>query len=185
MDAQALESKAERIARYKAERRRQLAEKYGLSIDSDVDSEYSSKYTRTRKEQDGAEKKVTKSEKKENESKEFSALYSSRTENKEMRIAASDSKDYSWHEKESSPSPEREKLHLNEDRERKIPELSSFSRYDLPSTSENSTSFSFSGHESSFNEVPSSPKQPRRASLSSPKQLVASSSHSFNDTRSG
>ncbi|XP_078234734.1 supervillin isoform X29 [Pogona vitticeps] len=183
MDAQALESKAERIARYKAERRRQLAEKYGLSIDSDVDSEYSSKYTRTRKEQGVAEKKVTKSEKKENESKEFSSLCSSRIENKEMRVAASDSKDCSRHDKDSSP--EREKLRLNEDSERKILELSSFSRYDLPSASENSTSFSFPGHDSSFNEVPSSPKQLRRASLSSPKQLVASSSHSLNDTRSG
>ncbi|KAJ7322212.1 hypothetical protein JRQ81_018499 [Phrynocephalus forsythii] len=185
MDAQALESKAERIARYKAERRRQLAEKYGLSIDSDVDSEYSSRYTRTRKEQDVAEKKESKSEKKENESKEFSSLYSSRMENKEMRTTVSDSKDCSQQEKERCPSLEREKLCLNEDSERKISELSTFSRYDLPSTSENSTSFSFPSHDSSFNEVPSSPKQPRRSSLSSPKQLVASSSHSLSDTKSG
>uniref|UniRef100_A0A8D2Q8W4 Supervillin n=1 Tax=Varanus komodoensis TaxID=61221 RepID=A0A8D2Q8W4_VARKO len=146
MDSQGLESKAERIARYKAERRRQLAEKYGLSIDSDVDSEYSSKYTRTRKEQDVAEKRVQKSEKKEDESKDYGSLYLARTENKELRVAASESKEYSGQEKESSP--EREKLHLNEDYERKAPEPSS-NRNDLPSASENSASFSFLGHDSS------------------------------------
>ncbi|XP_042327221.1 supervillin isoform X9 [Sceloporus undulatus] len=183
MDSQGLESKAERIARYKAERRRQLAEKYGLSIDSDVDSEYSSKYTRTRREQDVAEKRVLKSEKKEDERKDFSSLYSSKLESKEMRIAASDSKEYSVQERESSP--EREKLRLNEDNEKKSSEVSS-NRYDIPSASENSTSFSFWGHDSSLSEVPSSPKQTHRASLSSPKQLVATqSSHSLSDLRLG
>uniref|UniRef100_A0A8D2LVU1 Supervillin n=1 Tax=Varanus komodoensis TaxID=61221 RepID=A0A8D2LVU1_VARKO len=181
MDSQGLESKAERIARYKAERRRQLAEKYGLSIDSDVDSEYSSKYTRTRKEQDVAEKRVQKSEKKEDESKDYGSLYLARTENKELRVAASESKEYSGQEKESSP--EREKLHLNEDYERKAPEPSS-NRNDLPSASENSASFSFLGHDSSVSEVPSSPKQTRRVSLSSPKHQ-ASPSHSLNDSRLG
>lgn len=34
LDAQGLEAKAERIARYKAERRRQLAEKYGIALDT-------------------------------------------------------------------------------------------------------------------------------------------------------
>uniref|UniRef100_A0A4W3H272 Supervillin n=1 Tax=Callorhinchus milii TaxID=7868 RepID=A0A4W3H272_CALMI len=38
MDTEALEAKAERIARYKAERRRQLAEKYGIALDSEPDS---------------------------------------------------------------------------------------------------------------------------------------------------
>ncbi|XP_062981266.1 supervillin isoform X2 [Elgaria multicarinata webbii] len=178
MDSQGLESKAERIARYKAERRRQLAEKYGLSIDSDVDSEYSSKYTRTRKEQDVAEKRVQKSEKKEDESKDYGSLYLTRTENKELRIAASESKEYSGQERESSP--EGEELHLNEDNERKAPEP----RHDLLPASENSTSFSFPSHDSSRSEVPSSPKQTHRASLTSPKQLV-SPSHSLNDTRLG
>lgn len=48
-----LESKAERIARYKAERRRQLAERYGISLDQDTNSGYSSRYSRARREQDG------------------------------------------------------------------------------------------------------------------------------------
>ncbi|XP_053215074.1 supervillin isoform X9 [Podarcis raffonei] len=181
MDSQGPESKAERIARYKAERRRQLAEKYGLSIDSDVDSEYLSKYTRARKDQEVAEKRVPKSEKNEDESKDYSSLYSARTETKEMRNASLESKENYVLERASSP--EREKLHLNEDNERDTPEPS-FNRHDLPSASENSTSFSYIGHDSSLSEVPSSPKQTRRVSLSSPKQL-ASPSHSLSDSRLG
>uniref|UniRef100_A0A3B4B3F6 HP domain-containing protein n=1 Tax=Periophthalmus magnuspinnatus TaxID=409849 RepID=A0A3B4B3F6_9GOBI len=47
-----LESKAQRIARYKAERRRQLAERYGISLDQDPDRDYTSRYSRPRREQD-------------------------------------------------------------------------------------------------------------------------------------
>ncbi|XP_028288330.1 supervillin a isoform X3 [Parambassis ranga] len=52
-----LESKAERIARYKAERRRQLAERYGISLDQEPDLDYPSRYTRTRKETDPTERR--------------------------------------------------------------------------------------------------------------------------------
>ncbi|XP_069368627.1 supervillin a isoform X27 [Paralichthys olivaceus] len=52
-----LESKAERIARYKAERRRQLAERYGISLDQEPDLEHPSRYTRTRKESEGSERR--------------------------------------------------------------------------------------------------------------------------------
>uniref|UniRef100_A0A3Q3GYT7 Supervillin a n=1 Tax=Labrus bergylta TaxID=56723 RepID=A0A3Q3GYT7_9LABR len=54
-DTPELESKAERIARYKAERRRQLAERYGISLDQEPDSDCPSRYTRTRKDSDGSE----------------------------------------------------------------------------------------------------------------------------------
>ncbi|XP_068091798.1 supervillin isoform X3 [Hyperolius riggenbachi] len=58
IDVHEQESKAERIARYKAERRRQLAEKYGLPLDSEADSEYQTRYTsaRTRKDSETSEK---------------------------------------------------------------------------------------------------------------------------------
>lgn len=46
-----LESKAERIARYKAERRRQLAERYGISLDPEPGSRYA------RKESDSSERR--------------------------------------------------------------------------------------------------------------------------------
>lgn len=49
-----LESKAERIARYKAERRRQLAERYGISLDHEPDVDNPSHYTRTQKESEGS-----------------------------------------------------------------------------------------------------------------------------------
>ncbi|XP_060950128.1 supervillin a [Limanda limanda] len=52
-----LESKAERIARYKAERRRQLAERYGISLDQEPDLDYPSRHTRTRKESEGSERR--------------------------------------------------------------------------------------------------------------------------------
>ncbi|KAM7390803.1 hypothetical protein PAMA_008812 [Pampus argenteus] len=52
-----LESKAERIARYKAERRRQLAERYGISLDHEADVDNPSRYTSTQKESEGAERR--------------------------------------------------------------------------------------------------------------------------------
>ncbi|XP_019386822.1 PREDICTED: supervillin isoform X12 [Crocodylus porosus] len=178
MDTQGLDSKAERIARYKAERRRQLAEKYGLTLDSDVDSEYMSRYIRARKDPDTAEKKGAKSEKQEDESRDYSSLYSSRTEMQEARRSTSESKEYSCSTKESVP--DREEL-LNEENNKRAQDSSNIGQaYDLSSAVESSASFSFSGQESSFSEVPRSPKQTPGISLSSPKQ-VASPSHSQND----
>uniref|UniRef100_A0A3B3T7W3 Supervillin a n=1 Tax=Paramormyrops kingsleyae TaxID=1676925 RepID=A0A3B3T7W3_9TELE len=57
-DPAGLESKAERIARYKAERRRQLAERYGISLDREVDEDYAPRYVSHRKERDGPETQV-------------------------------------------------------------------------------------------------------------------------------
>ncbi|XP_016049583.2 supervillin-like [Erinaceus europaeus] len=48
LDVQGLESKAERIARYKAERRRQLAEKYGLSLEPEPGAQPASSSSRCR-----------------------------------------------------------------------------------------------------------------------------------------
>ncbi|XP_034258402.1 supervillin isoform X16 [Pantherophis guttatus] len=182
MDPQGLESKAERIARYKAERRRQLAEKYGVSIDSDVDSEYLSKYTRTKKDQDVSEKKVLKGGKKEDEGKDHCSPYSLKFENKELRNAASESKEFPGHDDKES-SPEREKLHLNEGSESTVPEAGLI-KYNIPSASENSTGFSFLRYDSSVNEVPSSPKQTQSVSLSSSKPGT-SLSPSLNDPKLG
>lgn len=52
-----LESKAERIARYKAERRQQLAERYGISLDQEPDSDCYSRYTRTRGDSEDSERR--------------------------------------------------------------------------------------------------------------------------------
>uniref|UniRef100_A0A8C3TFS6 Supervillin n=1 Tax=Chelydra serpentina TaxID=8475 RepID=A0A8C3TFS6_CHESE len=177
MDTQGLESKAERIARYKAERRRQLAEKYGLPLESEGDSEYLSRYTRPRKDPDTGEKKEVKSDKQEDESKAYSSLYSSRSENKEFWNTASESKEYSFHEKDSVP--DREEL-SNLENKRAQDVSAPGQAQDLSSEVDGSASFSYSEQESSFKEVPMSPKQTCRVSLSSPKQPV-SPSHSHND----
>ncbi|XP_073190488.1 supervillin isoform X11 [Lepidochelys kempii] len=177
MDTQGLESKAERIARYKAERRRQLAEKYGLPLESEGDSEYLSRYTRARKDPDTGEKKEVKSNKQKDESKEYSSLYSSRSENKESWSTASESKEYSFHEKDSIP--DREEL-SNLENKRAQDVSAPGQAQNLSSEVDGSASFSYSEQESSFKEVPVSPKQTCRASLSSPKQPV-SPSHSHND----
>uniref|UniRef100_A0A673IBD0 Supervillin n=1 Tax=Sinocyclocheilus rhinocerous TaxID=307959 RepID=A0A673IBD0_9TELE len=55
-DAASLSSKAERIARYKAERRRQLSERYGILLDQEVDLDYAPRYTHTRRESDLSDK---------------------------------------------------------------------------------------------------------------------------------
>ncbi|XP_053529834.1 supervillin isoform X7 [Ictalurus punctatus] len=45
-DLTSLSSKAERIARYKAERRRQLSERYGILLDQEPDVDYTPRHTR-------------------------------------------------------------------------------------------------------------------------------------------
>ncbi|XP_025915818.1 supervillin isoform X3 [Apteryx rowi] len=179
MDAQGLESKAERIARYKAERRRQLAEKYGLSLDSDLDFDYSSRYTRARKDPDSVERKGVKSERQDDESKDCSSLYSSRTETKESKGVISESKEYSSHEKDGVP--DKEEL-SKEESGKKAEDVSAIRQASDPSAAlDSSLSLSLSGRESSsYNEVPVSPKQTPRESRSSPKQ-AASPIHLQND----
>ncbi|XP_009273447.1 PREDICTED: supervillin isoform X10 [Aptenodytes forsteri] len=179
MDVQELESKAERIARYKAERRRQLAEKYGLSLDSDLDSDYSSRYTRARKDPDSVERKGVKSERQDDENKDCGSLYLSRTETKESKSVISESKEYSSREKDGVP----DKDHLsNEKSDRKADDDSAIRQAsDSSATLDSSVCLSLSGRESSsYNEVPISPKQTPRESLSSPKR-AASPIHLQND----
>ncbi|XP_064141068.1 supervillin isoform X7 [Loxodonta africana] len=178
MDTQSLESKAERIARYKAERRRQLAEKYGLTLDSEADSEYSSRYTRSRKDPDASEKRGGKSDKQEDSSKDLSSVYS-RTETGGLRTCTVASKDYAFPASESVSDRE---LLLNVENQRRVQELSATRQApDLSPAAESTSSFSFSGRQdSSFSEVPRSPKQTHRGPLSSPKQ-PASPSHSIGD----
>uniref|UniRef100_A0A673YGE8 Supervillin n=1 Tax=Salmo trutta TaxID=8032 RepID=A0A673YGE8_SALTR len=56
MDAASLSSKAERIARYKAERRRQLSERYGILLDQEIDMDYSPRYSCSRRESDASDR---------------------------------------------------------------------------------------------------------------------------------
>uniref|UniRef100_A0A673YB65 Supervillin n=1 Tax=Salmo trutta TaxID=8032 RepID=A0A673YB65_SALTR len=56
VDAASLSSKAERIARYKAERRRQLSERYGILLDQEIDMDYSPRYSCSRRESDASDR---------------------------------------------------------------------------------------------------------------------------------
>uniref|UniRef100_A0A8C5IX48 Supervillin n=1 Tax=Junco hyemalis TaxID=40217 RepID=A0A8C5IX48_JUNHY len=173
MDAQELESKAERIARYKAERRRQLAEKYGLALESDLDSDYSSRYIRARKDPDSVERKGVKSERQDDENKDCGSLYFSRTETKSSKSAISDSKEYSSREDKDDLSNERGVRKADDSAIRQASEPSA--------TLDSSASLSLSGRDSScYNEVPMPPKQTPQESLSSPKR-AASPTHLQND----
>lgn len=57
-DPTSLSSKAERIARYKAERRRQLSERYGILLDQEVDIDYTPRY-RSRRDPDSSDHQTT------------------------------------------------------------------------------------------------------------------------------
>ncbi|XP_060753080.1 supervillin-like isoform X5 [Tachysurus vachellii] len=51
-----LESKADRIARYKAERRRQLCERYRILLDEEADTDHAGLYSRMRRDPEGSER---------------------------------------------------------------------------------------------------------------------------------
>ncbi len=56
-DPTSLSSKAERIARYKAERRRQLSERYGILLDQEADIDYTPRY-RSRRDPDASDRQT-------------------------------------------------------------------------------------------------------------------------------
>ncbi|KAG5268269.1 hypothetical protein AALO_G00210650, partial [Alosa alosa] len=56
------DSKAERIARYKAERRRQLAERYGISLEPEAEPDYSTRYSAARRRQSDASDRTATSD---------------------------------------------------------------------------------------------------------------------------
>lgn len=157
MDVHSLESKAERIARYKAERRRQLAEKYGLTLDPEADSEYLSRYAKSRKDTDAGERRG-KVDKQEEPSKGTSSLHSraelgprtSLVESQDCAPLGSNMSD--------------QELLLNLENQRRGRE---------PSLAEDGSPAFFSERGTSFPEVPRSPKQ----MSSSPLQQPASPSH--------
>lgn len=177
MDTQSLESKAERIARYKAERRRQLAEKYGLTLDPEADSETPSRYSRSRKDPEAAEKRGGRSERSAESSRDSGSSYS-RTELSGLRPCVAESKDYGLHRSDGVSDTE---VLLNAENQRRgqEPSATGLAR-DLPPAGEVSSSFSFSGRDSALGEVPRSPKPVHSLPSPSPGQ-PASPSHSTSD----
>ncbi|XP_036699875.1 supervillin isoform X15 [Balaenoptera musculus] len=177
MDTQSLESKAERIARYKAERRRQLAEKYGLTLDPEADAESPSRYTKSRKDPETAEKRGGKSDRSAESSKDPGASYS-RTEVPGLRSCMAESKDHALHRRDAVSDAE---VLLNVENQRRGQEPSATGpAQDLPPAGEGSSSFPFSGRDCALGEVPRSPKPMHSLPGPSPGQ-PASPSHSTGD----
>ncbi|XP_065729126.1 supervillin [Phocoena phocoena] len=177
MDTQSLESKAERIARYKAERRRQLAEKYGLTLDPEGDAESPSRYSKSRKDPETAEKRGGKSDRSAESSKDSGASYS-RTEIPGLRSCVAGSKDHALHRRDGVSDTE---VLLNVENQRRGQEPSATGpAQDLPPAGEGSASFPFSGRDCALGEVPRSPKPMHSLPSPSPGQ-PASPSHSTGD----
>uniref|UniRef100_A0A287AXE7 Supervillin n=1 Tax=Sus scrofa TaxID=9823 RepID=A0A287AXE7_PIG len=159
MNTQSLESKAERIARYKAERRRQLAEKYGLTLEPEADSDSPSRFAKSRRDPEAAEKRGGKGDRPAESSKDQGSAYS-RTEVPGLRPGVAESRDYAVHQSDSVSNTE---MLLNVENQRRGPERQ-----------DSSSSFLFSS------EVPRSPKQMHSVSVPSPGP-PASPSHSTGD----
>ncbi|XP_023420447.1 supervillin isoform X16 [Cavia porcellus] len=167
MDLHGPESKAERIARYKAERRRQLAEKYGITLDPEEDSEYSLRYSKPRKDPDAVDKRGGKADQQEESSTDLSSTYS-RPETTGLRTGVV--------EPEHRGDLSDKEVPLEVQSQRRGQELSAPRR--APDLTDSSSCFSFfSGRGSSFTEVPRSPKQTYSPSL----QQSTSPCHSTGD----
>ncbi|XP_052583594.1 supervillin isoform X5 [Peromyscus californicus insignis] len=156
MDTHSLESKAERIARYKAERRRQLAEKYGLTLDPEADSEYLSRYAKSRKDPEVGDRRG-KGDKQEEPSKDASSLHTRAEPGPRTSLVES---------QDSAPlgsNMSDQELRLNLENQRRVQE---------PPVAEDGPPAFFSERGTSFSEVPRSPNQ----MSSSPQQQPASPS---------
>uniref|UniRef100_A0A8B9YRY6 SVIL n=1 Tax=Bos mutus grunniens TaxID=30521 RepID=A0A8B9YRY6_BOSMU len=165
MDTQSLESKAERIARYKAERRRQLAEKYGLTLDPEADSETPSRYSRSRKDP-RLRRKGGKKRRSAESSRDSGSSYS-RTELSGLRTCVAESKDYGLHRSDGVSDTE---VLLNAENQRRGQEPSATGWPRPAPCREVSSSFSFSGRDSALGEVPRSPKAVHSLPSPSPGQ---------------
>ncbi|XP_053715034.1 supervillin a isoform X2 [Synchiropus splendidus] len=155
-----MESKAARIARYKAERRRQLAERYGISLDQEPDLDYPSQYSRVRKESEGVERRNRREE----------VTQPSVTSPRAARGLSQHSDPVFEKTRMRADSfTERERLmNLENQRRAAVPESPSSSSYmDVTSSSTGYSRQPVSGV------PPSSPKMSRSSSLSSPKHGVS------------
>ncbi|XP_075683605.1 supervillin isoform X2 [Rhinoderma darwinii] len=170
MDVQETESKADRIARYKAERRRQLAEKYGLPLDPEGDSEYQSRYTRTRKDSDTSEKR--------------SGIF-------EDDYSRDDVSDYMYRPESRKARPPDTKHHdLNENVSPRdaLQNLENNNQFHGTSQVDGPTTVSSHGPGNILGEAPVSPKFPCHASQTSPKRSsspVSISAEHQTDPRQG
>ncbi|XP_030254267.1 supervillin a isoform X15 [Sparus aurata] len=176
-----LESKAERIARYKAERRRQLAERYGIPLDQEPDVECPPRYTHSRKELEGSERR-NRSESVGEEDKDITLSSYTSTSAVSPRVGRTapqqghPDRAYEMGRSRLDSFSERERLmNLENQRRAAHPEPPSSSYMDV--TSMSSAAWVPDKDYSVTGMPPSSPKLSRDSSVSSPKQGVSPGDH--------
>ncbi|KAK2876467.1 hypothetical protein Q8A67_020563 [Cirrhinus molitorella] len=164
-----LDSKAERIARYKAERRRQLAERYGISLDQEAETDFTARYSRTSREPDGSDRQH-RSKVEGGDGVEHNAYTPSHHVDRASSHIYSDP-DYIHPESIS----ERERM-MNLENQRRAQERDRFHGGVAPDPSaymDVSGSARVPGKEPGAMGVPSSPNAGRRAMMPSPKQAAS------------
>lgn len=171
------ESKAERIARYKAERRRQLAERYGISLDHEPDLDHPSLNSRTRKESDDSESR-SKGESLRDKGMDIvlSAYSSNAFSNQRARGSAwpenPPSSAYDGRTRADSLSERERLMNLENRRQAAPPETSMASYMDVSSLS---SSARVPAKEYPVASIPpNSPKMSRHSSFSAPKHGATS-----------
>lgn len=174
-----LESKAERIARYKAERRRQLAERYGISLDQDTDVDIPSRYSRARKESESSERRNrTESLGEEGRNNTLNSYSSTSVTSPGAGCTAPEHSqsvlgyEMGWSRLDSFSERERLMNLENQRRAVALPEPPSSSSY-MDVTSLSSAARGPAKDYSVTGMPPSSPKLSRHSSLSSPKHGVS------------
>ncbi|KAM8823124.1 supervillin a isoform 4-T4 [Spinachia spinachia] len=159
-----LESKAERIARYKAERRKQLAERYGISLNREPDLGQPLRSTFTRKEPEGSHRRIQReSVGEERQNIALRSYTNSLVTNPRAPLHGQSDPGQGMGLTKADSFTERERLmNLENQRRAAPPEPPSSSSY-MDVTSLSSKDYSVTGMQ------PSSPKLRRHLSLSSPK----------------
>nr|XP_057916400.1 supervillin a isoform X2 [Doryrhamphus excisus] len=150
-----LESKAERIARYKAERRRQLAERYGITLDQEPEVDHPSRYSHPRKESEDSERRNKEKLVGEEDGREVSMdSYALTHSPRRGRTVPQPGDDPEMGRTRAALFSERERLMNLENRRRGAAHGSSYSAYmDTVAPAK----------------PPSSPKQSKRPSVAAPK----------------
>lgn len=173
-----LESKAERIARYKAERRRQLAERYGISLDHEPEVDNPTRYTRNQKESESLERR-SRGESFGEEGKDITLSSYNTTSATSSRAGRTvpqhghPDPGYEMGRTRIDSFSERERLmNLENQRRAAPPEPPSSSSY-MDVTSLSSSARVPAKDYPATGVPPSSPKMSRHASLSSPKHGVS------------
>uniref|UniRef100_A0A3P9DCA5 Supervillin n=1 Tax=Maylandia zebra TaxID=106582 RepID=A0A3P9DCA5_9CICH len=158
-----LSSKAERIARYKAERRRQLSERYGILLDQEADSDYIPRY-RSRRDPDSADRQTTASSSESNQAPPPSQERPSRFSERERVMNMENYRRGGAQERSVSSRTRTQEQHPAQPQQQQQPHQQDAAQQEpSPATT----------RDYSIAAVPSSPRTARRASLPSTRYGIS------------